>query len=122
MKRISVLFVLIWLGMIVLGTGLAHGQPSGSIEAWGYNSLGQCDVPEPNGAADKAGDRLFSVRCEGYAMDFAGRFASSRLFRVQRDVGDVELANFSTGFDLPEADRSIAAGPATAGEGEFAVG
>ena len=35
MKRVSAVLGLVYLGMFVLGTGLVHGQSTGSIVGWG---------------------------------------------------------------------------------------
>jgi len=48
MKAQHAVLVVVCLGALVLGTGVASGQLSGSIVGWGYNYNGQCDVPEPN--------------------------------------------------------------------------
>ncbi len=48
MKKLLAVCGLVCLVALVLGTGVASGQSSGSIVAWGDNDYGQCDVPEPN--------------------------------------------------------------------------
>ncbi len=48
MKARQAVLAVVCLAALVLGTGVARGQSSGSIVAWGDNWNGQCDVPEPN--------------------------------------------------------------------------
>ena len=48
MKNLLAVWGLVCLAALVLGTGVASGQSTGSIVAWGYNGQGQCDVPAPN--------------------------------------------------------------------------
>ncbi len=48
MKKLLAVRGLVCLAALVLGTGVASGQSTGSIVAWGYNGQGQCDVPPPN--------------------------------------------------------------------------
>ena len=37
-----------YLGMLILCTGLVHAQTDGTIVAWGMNDDSQCNVPAPN--------------------------------------------------------------------------
>ena len=48
MKKLLAVWGLVCLSVLVLGTGMASGQSSESIVAWGWNYYGQCDVPAPN--------------------------------------------------------------------------
>ncbi|MEA3409819.1 MAG: hypothetical protein U9Q95_05675, partial [Candidatus Eisenbacteria bacterium] len=48
MKKLLAVWGLVCLAALVLGIGVASGQSSGSVVAWGYNNQGQCDVPAPN--------------------------------------------------------------------------
>jgi hypothetical protein len=48
MKKLLAVWGLVCLAALVLGIGVASGQSTGSIVAWGYNGQGQCDVPAPN--------------------------------------------------------------------------
>jgi hypothetical protein len=48
MKKLPAVWGLVCLAALVLGIGVANGQSTGSIMAWGYNPHGVCDVPAPN--------------------------------------------------------------------------
>jgi hypothetical protein len=48
MTKLLAVSGLVCLAALVLGIGVASGQSTGSIVAWGYNAQGQCDVPPPN--------------------------------------------------------------------------
>jgi hypothetical protein len=48
MKKLLAVWGLVCLAALVLGIGVASGQSTGSIVAWGYNVHGVCDVPAPN--------------------------------------------------------------------------
>ena len=48
MKQLLAVWGLVFLSVLVLGTGVASGQWIDSIVAWGWNYHGQCDVPGPN--------------------------------------------------------------------------
>ncbi len=48
MKQLLAVWGLVCVAALVLGTGVASGQSTGCIVAWGWNEDGQCDVPAPN--------------------------------------------------------------------------
>ena len=48
MKRVMAVFGLVFLGVSILGTGVARGQVPGYIEVWGENGHDQCGVPGAN--------------------------------------------------------------------------
>jgi hypothetical protein len=48
MKRTAAVLALVYLGLLVLGTGVARGQSTAAIIGWGENDRSQCDAPAPN--------------------------------------------------------------------------
>jgi len=48
MTRTRSICSLLLLAVMAAGAVHAHGQSLGTVEAWGLNSFGQCNVPEPN--------------------------------------------------------------------------
>ena len=48
MKSVLAVSGLVFLGVLVLGTGVAHGQLDGSVVGWGDNDYGQCVALAPN--------------------------------------------------------------------------
>ncbi len=68
MRRSGSVMGLMCLCIVLLGTGVVHGQSAWPIVAWGYNEDGQCDVPEPNAdfvAAAGGGDHSLGLRSDG---------------------------------------------------------
>ncbi|MEE9616091.1 MAG: hypothetical protein V3T90_03695, partial [Anaerolineae bacterium] len=68
MKRVLAALALVFLGMLVLGTGVAHGQVPGSVVGWGENSDDQCDVPGANAdfvAVAGGGRHSLGVKSDG---------------------------------------------------------
>jgi hypothetical protein len=62
MRRAIAVLALTALGVLALGTGVAHGQATASIIGWGENDKSQCDAPSPNeGFVDLAAGRYHSL-------------------------------------------------------------
>ena len=68
MKRVLAALALVFLGMFVLGTGVAPGQVPGSVVGWGENGDYQCDVPGANAdfvAVAGGGRHSLGVKSDG---------------------------------------------------------
>jgi hypothetical protein len=68
MKARQAVLAVVCLAALVLGTGVASGQSTGSIVAWGRSYEGQCDVPPPNAdfvAVAGGGHHSLGVKSDG---------------------------------------------------------
>jgi len=78
MKQLLAVWGLVFLSVLVLGTGVASGQWIDSIVAWGDNYYGQCDVPAPNADFDAvaAGDvHSLGLKSNGTIVAWGGNYA-----------------------------------------------
>jgi len=75
MKQLLAVWGLVCLGALVLGAGVASGQSTGFIVAWGWNAYGQCDVPAPNAdfvAVAGRGSHSLGLKHDGTVVTWGG--------------------------------------------------
>ena len=120
MRRYLMFFAVACFVSAVLAAGAGYAQSAGPIVAWGYNYLGQCNVPSPNDGLRSGRGRRVAQPGPQVRRDDRG-LGEQRLWSVQRPLAERGLrggrgGRRGTPWALSPTGRSWPGGTTTTGQ------